>query len=829
MSRFYTSVIPYGNDLLVRGVEGKDRFTDKVPYAPTLFHKYKDKTRYRSLSDQYLIPKKLPSIRKARELIERYKDHKDFLFGNERFHFQYISEYYPNDIDWVKEHIKVYTIDIEVTAEQGFPNAEEAIEQLICISLKDHANKKMLVWGIGEFKNTRDYVQYIRCDTEKDLIKEFLKFWIQSPPDIITGWNSKFFDLYYLHNRIRNVFDERTAKKLSPWNIVQEEEVYTMGRVHKYVKPLGIAQLDYLDLYKKFTASNQESYKLDHIAEVELGEKKDDNPYDTFKEWYTKDYQTFVDYNIQDVELVDKLEDRLSLIELVITMAYNAKVNYEDVYSQVRMWDNIIYNFLKKQNLVCPLRPGTQSKDDLVGAYVKDPQVGLHNWVVSFDLNSLYPHLIMQYNISPETKMPEKQQVTVKGLIEKRYDTGNLKLLNKTMAANGTIYRTDVQGFLPKIIQKEYNDRVGYKKKMLEAQQQYENTKDKKYDKLARRYHLIQFSKKISLNSAYGAIGNRYFRYFDFDEAQAITTSGQLAIRWIEEKVNQYFNKMLNNKKDYVIASDTDSIYVSFDDMVKKLPEGTPKEKIVKVLDKFCEEKLEPFMSKSYKELADYVNAYEQKMFMKREVIADKGIWTAKKRYILNVHNSEGVQYAKPKLKMMGIEAVKSSTPKVCRGKIKEALEIIMTKDENALKDFYKKFKLQFTNMSPEEIGFPRSVNNLSKYSDPNGIYKKSTPMHVKGALVYNHLLRLKKITHLFPLILEGDKIKYLHILTPNSYQAKVISFPAKLPKQFGLHKLIDYETQYNKSFVEPMSFILDSAKWSVDASGDNTIEEFFA
>jgi DNA polymerase elongation subunit (family B) len=434
----------------------------------------------------------------------------------------------------------------------------------------------------------------------------------------------------------------------------------------------------------------------------------------------------------------------------------------------------------------------------------------------------------MQYNISPETMLDETMNITVNDLLDKKIDLNFLSSSKKTIAANGSMYRTDIKGILPQIIEKEYNDRVTYKRKMLEAQQRYENTKDKKYEKLARRYHLIQHSKKIALNSAYGAIGNRYFRYFNHKQAEAITTGGQLAIRWIEEKVNQFFNKMLKNKNDYVIASDTDSIYVNFSDVVKKLPQDVTKEKIIKILDKFCSEKLEPYMNVSYQELADYTNAYAQKMVMKREVIADKGIWTAKKRYILNVYNSEGVQYAEPKLKIMGIEAVKSSTPQVCRSKIREALNIIMTKDEKTLMDFVKQFRMEFDLMSPEQISFPRSANNIKKYSDSNGIYKKSTPMHVKGALIYNYLIKKKKIANRFPEVQEGDKIKYCHIRAPNLYQTKVISFPVKLPKAFGFHSMIDFETQFKKSFMDPLRFILAAIKWNLDSNLNNSLDEFF-
>jgi DNA polymerase elongation subunit (family B) len=627
-----------------------------------------------------------------------------------------------------------------------------------------------------------------------------------------------------LVKRIGKILGEGAMRRMSPWNIIQEDETYEQGKTQTYFRLLGIAQLDYLQLYRKFTIKNQESYRLDHIGKVELGEQKDDNPYDTFKEWYQQDIQSFIDYNIQDVELVDKLEDRLQLIELALTMAYNAKANYEDVFSQVRMWDTIIFNELLKDNIIVPMRDMNPTSPELVGAYVKDPKVGFHDWVVSFDLNSLYPHLIMQYNISPETILPDKKNVDITDLLDKKVDMSD----GNCMAANGTMYRTGKQGFLPRIIQKEYNDRTIYKKKMLEAEQQYANTKDPKYEKLARRYYLVQHSKKISLNSAYGAIGNKYFRYYDHRMAEAITTSGQLNIRWIDQKLNEYFNKLYKtDNEDYIIASDTDSVYINMAPLVK-LSGATDKTKIVKALDQFCSKKLEPFITKCYDELGNYMNVYENKMVMKREAIADKGIWTAKKRYILNVHNSEGVQYPEPKLKIMGIEAVKTSTPLPCRDKLKESFKVIMGGDQKEMKEFIVNFRREFELLPPEDIAFPRSVNGVRKYGDSTSIYKKGTPMHVKGALLYNHLLKLKKISHKFQQFYEGDKGKFVH-LRKNIWNANVITFMAKLPKEFEMHGLIDYEQQFTKSFMEPLRFILDAINWKIDASDSNTIEDFFA
>ena len=384
-----------------------------------------------------------------------------------------------------------------------------------------------------------------------------------------------------------------------------------------------------------------------------------------------------------------------------MTVAYEAKVNYEDVYSQVKMWDVLIYNYLKSKDIVVPKRRISEKSDRYEGAYVKEPQTGMHNWVMSFDLNSLYPHLIMQYNISPETLVQEGNgEVSVDKLLEESVEIPDDGC---AVTPNGARFRKDFHGFLPQLMEKMYDDRVKFKKWTLEAKQQYENTREKKYLNEISKYNNIQMARKIALNSAYGAIGNQYFRYYDRKMATAITTSGQLSIRWIENDVNRYLNRILQtDNKDYVIASDTDSIYVSFDELVSKsFGEKTDvsNDRIVSFLATVAQEKMEPFIDESYKKLARYVNAYAQKMDMAREVIADKGIWTAKKRYILNVHDSEGVRYAEPQLKIMGIEAVKSSTPAPCREKIKEALNIIINDDEKILNEFIQEFRKEFMSL----------------------------------------------------------------------------------------------------------------------------------
>jgi len=567
---------------------------------------------------------------------------------------------------------------------------------------------------------------------------------------------------------------------------------------------------------------------LDYIASVELGQKKlDHSEFDTFKDFYTKGWQKFVEYNIIDVELVDRMEDKMKLIELAIVMAYDAKANYADVFSQVRMWDTIIYNYLKKKNIVIPPKERSDKDAKYAGAYVKEPKPGFYDWVVNFDLNSLYPHLIMQYNISPETLWETRHSnASVEGILNKEIE------VNPEFAtcANGAQYRKDVQGFLPLMMQKMYDSRVIFKKKMIKAKQEYEKNPSVELTKEIARCNNIQMAKKISLNSAYGAIGNEHFRYYRLANAEAITLSGQVSIRWIENKMNAYLNRLLQSQDiDYVIASDTDSIYLNLGPLVDKFfsDKSSDKARIVALLDKICQDKLEPFIDSSYEELAAYVSAYDQKMIMKRENIADRGIWTAKKRYILNVWDSEGVRYEEPKLKMMGIEAVKSSTPAPCRTMIKDGLKLVMNGTEDEVIDYIDDCRRKFKELPPEDIAFPRTASDVRKYKASSTIYAKGTPIHIRGALLFNHYVSKKKLTNKYSLIGNGEKVKFIYLKKPNIIQENVVSFIQEFPTELGLDKYIDYDLQFEKSFVEPLKAILDAIGWNVEKTVN--LELFFS
>ena len=815
MSHFYTNIQLAGNTILYRGYEDGQPVQSRTHFSPTLYVTSNKKEKFKTLTGENVKPIKFNTPKEAREFIQQYDGVEGFkVYGYERFVYQFIAQEFPDEVDYNINQMKIFALDIEVQCENGFPDVEAAAEEMLSITIKDMVTKEYFVWATREF-NVPEGVKAFICDTERDMLRSYIGWWAQNTPDILTGWNVNLYDVPYIARRVNRVLGEKWMKSLSPWNRANEREVYVQGRKNYAYDVSGINILDYLDLYRKFTYSNQESYRLDHIAFVELGQRKvDHSEYENFKDFYTSDWQKFIEYNIQDVELIDRLEDKMKLLELAITMSYDAKVNFEDVYSQVRMWDTMIYNYLTDRNIVVPPRKGAKKDEKYAGAYVKEPKPGCYDWVVSFDLNSLYPHLIMQYNISPETLRETRHaSASVERILNQEIDVNG----PNCVCANGAQYRKDIQGFLPQMMDKIYNERTIYKKKMLQAKRDFEVQPSTELQKSISKFNNIQMARKIQLNSAYGAIGNQYFRYYNLANAEAITLSGQVSIRWIEQRMNEYLNKILKTEEvDYVIASDTDSIYLHLGPLVETVYKGreASHEKIVSFLDKVCELELEKYISSSYEALANYVNAYEQKMFMKRETIANKGIWTAKKRYILNAWDIEGVRFTEPKLKIMGIEAVKSSTPGACRDKIKECLNVIMNEDEEAAQKFIKDFREEFDSLPVEDISFPRGCNGINKWANPSSIYSKGTPIHVRGALLYNHYNKKNNLTHKYPLIQDGEKIKFVYLKTPNKFGENVISFLQTLPKEFGLDKQVDYDLQFSKSFLDPIKVIMDTIGW---------------
>jgi len=826
---FYTNVLRYKNYILHRGYQTNgERFMRKEYFQPKLFVSSKNKTEWTGFDGQPVAPLDFESMYEANQWLKQNIDVSGRnIYGNKKFTQQFVTEKYPRDIEFKREFINVGTIDIETDYDSGFPHPNEASQKILAITFKSSKSNLYRVWGYGDFSETNALIQpvrYYKCKNEVELLSKFLEFWSDPryTPDVITGWNTRFFDIPYIVNRMAKVLGIHEINKLSPWQLpLEHRKIVRRGSENDVYEIPGMQTLDYMELFQKFgyTYGPQESYALNHIAYVVLGEKKlSYEESGSLKNLYKDDHQKYIDYNMKDVELVDRLEEKMGLITLALTIAYKGGVNYQDTFGVTAIWESIIYRKLNTNKIVVPLSNEEKPYRSFAGGYVKEPQVGRHEWIVSFDLNSLYPNLIVQYNMSPETLTDNTQMNDVSYYLSGQTVNGEY-----SVAANGSSYRKDFDGVLPQIIEEYYDERVSVKKMQLAAQKEIQKTFSPELDKEIVTLENKQLAIKILLNSLYGALGNKHFHYFDIRLAEGVTLSGQLAIQWAEKAMNAAMNKLLQTEKDYVVAIDTDSLYVNFGPLVKKLSPTNP----VFFLDKICKEHFEPVLQKAYEKLFQNMNAHKNRMVMAREGISDSGIWTAKKRYILNVHNNEGIQYKKPKLKIMGIEAIKSSTPEVVRDKFKKAFNLIISGSQQETQKFIQDFRNEFKTLAPEQVAFPRRVSNITDWHDRKTIYKKSCPIHVRGSLLFNKYVKSNNIQNKYELITNGNRIKFCYLKLPNPIRENVISFQEALPKELKLHNYVDYDLQFEKTFIEPLNLILHSIGWTAEEQA--TLEDFFA
>ena len=847
---FYTCIDRKMNHLLYRGYDADGaKVYEKFKFRPVLYLESKNKeSKWKSLDGVPLEAQRFDSMSDCRAFMKQYEDVASFkMYGNDRHIPAFIQAEFPNEITYKRDQIDVVTLDIEYDTESGFSEPTEAANEITVIGLKSSKSNTYIIWGNQPYDESRSTVPHLKKEyryfaSEDAMLADFVNWWsdMDNCPDVVTGWNSRLFDIPYLVNRIARVLDHEAVKHLSPWGTIEQKTTVIKGKEEVYFHIFGIQQIDYLDLFKKFTLNTygqQESYKLDFIAEVVLGANKISysDEYGSLNELYKQNYNLYVDYNCVDIELIERMEEKIGLLSLVFTLGYFGGVNYTDTLGTVAIWDSIIFRRLAKQHVAIP-QNRMSFKSDYDGGFVKDPAPGRYEWVLSFDLNSLYPNLIVQYNMSPETivKHMKVDGLTPERILENR-DVQNWNPEDGlAVAANGACFRTDKQGILPAIVEEIYNQRVEVKKTMLAAESLKEKT-DKfspDYRKLEIEIDLAsnrQMCLKILLNSLYGAMANRFFRYYDIDIAEGITLAGQLVIQTVERSVNEFLTGALNDPKDKpkdrVIAADTDSIYVNLLDAVKIC---NPPD-VHEFCTEFARTALEPIIERTYADLAKKTNAYRNTMKMKLEKVSSVAIWTAKKRYILKVLSSEGVRYANPKIVMKGIEAIKSSTPKICREKFKELFEVLVSGTQADLQREVAAFQKKFFEAQPEALAFPRSVSNVKKYMQKGGgtPYIKGTPMNSRAAIMYNKMVKEKGLSHSHPLIRNGDRLKYVFLKSGNPTKENVIAFIDKFPPEFELHSWIDYDLLFNKTFIDPLQLILNAIGWKAVPSA--SLEDFFS
>lgn len=832
---FYTNIVTIGNNVYVRGYRNDERFEEVIKYQPTFYISSKKQTAYTDIYGQYLTPKKFSNIWEARKFIDSFSDIANYNYcGQENFSTCVAYEKYGNeDLQYDISKIKICYIDIENAIDNlGIDPVAARTEVLVITMLIDN---KIITLGCRDFTIPEHLkgMHYIKCRDERDLLKKFLNLWKKFDIDIVTGFNTSGYDLIYLYNRIAKLFDEDTANSLSPYGICRwVKPIYEPNRSkisRMDLKIYGIESIDYFDLYRKYGKTETlESYSLNNVASHELNQKKIDySEYGNLNELYKENYQKYVEYNIQDVLLVKRIEDKLKLLQLVITLSYFAHVNFEDVFSQTRIWDSLIYFHLMKQNIIVPGKKKNVKNSQYGGAYVKDPEIGLHEWIMYYDVEALYPTMIINLNIGPETLVKDKNvEISIEELLERKKTN---QYPEYSMAANGCLFKKDKQSFLSFLSEKLGIDRKKYKKLMLDEKRLYEETKDIKHKALAEQYDVRQRVYKECRNSEYGFVGCQFSRFYDIRLAEAITYTAQLVNRLVEKNITNCLNNKLDTDYNWVKYMDTDSCVLSVSNVVKKYCQGFSKSQIIDFIDGLDKNEISKVLKDTFSSINKQLSFYKNILYMKREIIAEKGIWTAKKRYALTVWDQDGLRYKYPHLKITGLEAIRSTTPTICRKRIKTAIKLLLLKDERKFRKYVELFEKRFYKLTFEEIAEPRGVNNIEKYiaKGKNGnSWKKGSPVHVKASIVYNNLLKKHNLTGLYDEIYSSDKIKWCYLKAPNIIGAEAIAIKSDLPKEFGLEKYVDYERMFDKTFISPLRTLINAAGWHFKEP--NTVLDLF-
>lgn len=831
--KFYTACALKGNKVLVRGYRNGERFTDSVAFKPSMYIRSEKDTKYRTLNGVKVKRMVFDTLYDCREFVDQYRQLEDCpIHGNTDFITQYLMETYPTEVEYDLSQIKVAYIDLECETENGFPDLDAPNERVNLMSIRICGVTHVISFTPVTLPDCKVHM----VSNEKELLKKTFEILSKEDIDIITGWNVKLFDIPYILGRALLYFEEKEIQSWLPFGLMKMRETDIGGKIYKLYEFPGYTILDYMDLYKKFSGTSQESYALNHIAKVELdAQKLDYSEYGSMREFYRQNFQKFAEYNVQDAILVERLDDKLKLIDLAVSIAYEAKITFDTVFFATRIWETICCNYLAQKNIVPPLKKSYAKDEQFVGAYVKDVTPGLYKNVVSFDATSLYPSIIMQWNISPETCFKKDSSLNADDFLRNpRKEIPELiekaRSMQCSLACNGSYFTTQIKGFIPILIERTFNQRKEAKNKMIELEKEYEKTKNKDLLPRIAALKIRQSVKKILANSLYGCLGNPAFVYSSPELATAVTVTGQVIIRKAEMAMNSYIQHLTKDDKDYVLAVDTDSVYLNLDPVVQKISEKTTIKNVTQFINDICEQKIQPEFKKEMELLSTTLGCPENKIFFKREAIASAGMFIAKKRYALLVQDLEGVRFADPKLKIMGLETARSSTPAIVRNKLKDSIRIILTKSPEELSKYVDEFYDEFMQLPIEDIASPRGVKGIAKYKDATDIYKSGTPIATKAALLHNAYLKKTNLTKEVPEIKENDKIKFVFVKVPNPYgmggRDAVIGFIGKPPEKFQLEKYIDRKKQFDKTFGEPLDNILQAIGWSINQQV--TLESFF-
>jgi DNA polymerase elongation subunit (family B) len=831
--KFYTACALKGNKILVRGYNKGKRFTDSVAFKPSLYFRSEKPTKYKTFDNTHAQRMIFDTLYDCREFLDQYRQLEDCpIYGNTDFVTQYLMETYPSEVEYDLSQIKIAYLDLECETENGFPDLDSPNERVNLMSIRISGVTHVISFTPVTLPGCKVHM----VSNEKELLKKTFEILAKEDIDVLTGWNIKMFDMPYIIGRALLFYEPEEIQSWLPFGLMKMRETDIGGKKYKIYEFPGYTILDYMDLYKKFSGTNQESHALQHIAKVELdAQKLDYSEYGSMREFYQRNFQKFAEYNVQDALLVERLDGKLKLIDLAVSVAYEAKITYDTVFFATRIWESICCDYLLKQNIIPPLKKKYDKDDQFVGAYVKDVVPGFYSNVVSFDATSLYPSIIMQWNISPDTCVNADTSLNADDFLgSKKKELPDLledaESRNACLACNGSMFSRDIKGFIPILIERTFNQRKDAKNKMIELEKEYEQTKDENLLPRIAALKIRQSVKKILANSLYGCLGNPAFVYSSPALATAVTVTGQVIIRKAENCMNQYIQKITKTDKDYVIAVDTDSVYLHMDAIVKQISSKTKINDVTEFIDQICEQKIQPEFKKEMELLAYTLGCKENKIFFKREAIASAGIFIAKKRYALYLQDLEGIRFKEPKLKIMGLETARSSTPAVVRNKLKDCIKIILTKTPSELRSYVDEFYDEFMKLPIEDIAAPRGVKGISKYSDGAKIYKTGTPIATKAALLHNAYIKKLNLEKEVQTIKESDKMKFVFVKVPNPYgmagKDAVIGFIGKPPKEFQLETYADKNKQFEKTFGEPLDNILSAIGWSINKQA--TLEEFF-